>query len=424
MRRRKPWILLLMLVAAFAVIVAACGGDDSTTAEPSAPAVPEPPPPEPEPEPPAPPPEPDPPPEPEPEPDPPPEPEPEPEPVVCEGSIAWMGPSTGEVAFLGTEQLVWAQYAVDVYNEANGTNFTLVEGDTMLDPAEGSIVAQQLIDNDAILGIVGPAGSQVVEASAPILDGNLAFISGSATRTDLTANTTTFFRTVGFDDVQGPTIADLAISLGAMKVFIVDDQESYSTGLADAMTVAFDAAGVEVVRESVSQDVTDFSALVSRIDDDVDVVVLPWQVAANGQLFADQMAEQGKTAQLIGSDGLFTDEFSAEGAYLTSFAPDITGIDDAEIQALIEQFNADGRGDLGTFGPPTYAAANALTVAMDSVCQAGGELTRESVLDAVRALNIEKSILGSPLAFNDAGDVDGAAFYIFQNQGGAKVLLP
>ena len=189
------------------------------------------------------------------------------------------------------------------------------------------------------------------------------------------------------------------------------------------MTVAFDAAGVEVVRESVSQDVTDFSALVSRIDDDVDVVVLPWQVAANGQLFADQMAEQGKTAQLIGSDGLFTDEFSAEGAYLTSFAPDITGIDDAEIQALIEQFNADGRGDLGTFGPPTYAAANALTVAMDSVCQAGGELTRESVLDAVRALNIEKSILGSPLAFNDAGDVDGAAFYIFQNQGGAKVLL-
>jgi branched-chain amino acid transport system substrate-binding protein len=404
MNRKKPWILLLMLAAVLAITVAACGGDDDSSSEPAeAAAVPEP----------------------TPEPDAAATEEPDAAATVsCEASLAWMGPATGEVAFLGQEQLIWAQFAIDVFNEENGTSFTLVEGDTLLDPAEGATVATQLFADDSILGIVGPAGSQVVEAVAPIIDGEIAYISGSATATPLTSTTTSFFRTVGFDDVQGPTIANFIIDqLEAQKVFIVDDQETYSTGLADAATVTFEGATVEVVRESVSQDVVDFSALVSKITDDVDVVFLPWQVAANGQLFADQMAEQGKTAIVFGSDGLFTEDFTVEGAYVSSFAPDITGIEDAEIQALIERFETEERGDLGTFGPPTYAAADALATATYSVCTAGGELSRASVLDAVRNVSIEKSILGRPIVFNADGDVDGAAFFIFQTQGGEKVLV-
>ena len=43
---------------------------------------------------------------------------------------------------------------------------------------------------------------------------------------------------------------------------------------------------VSVQRESVNQKVTDFSSIVTSIPSDTNVVFLPWQVAANGQLFA------------------------------------------------------------------------------------------------------------------------------------------
>ena len=91
-------------------------------------------------------------------------------------------------------------------------------------------------------------------------------------------------------------------------------------------------------RESISQDQTDFSALVSTIPDDAEVVFLPWQLAANAQTFGEQMAEQGKTAVIFGSDGLFSADFTIDGSYVSSFAPDIKGIpEDAERRRSVHE---------------------------------------------------------------------------------------
>ncbi len=345
-------------------------------------------------------------------------------PQVCEAKIGVMAPITGPAASIGEEQRNWALLAVDLYNEENGTNFELVEGDTQLDPAQASTVAQQFAADDAILGVVGPAGSQEVEAVGPIFtDAEMAFVSMSATRESLTdGSLPTFFRVVPHDGQQGPTDAQFMIDeLAASKVMIIDDQTSYSTGLADTTAATLEAAGVEVVRESVSQDVTDFSALVAKIDDATDVVFLPWQIAANAQLFGDQMAEQGKDAVIFGSDGLFSpSDFTVEGAYVSAFAPDIRGIpEDADLVAAYEaQY-----GDFGTFGPPTYAATVVLLDAIRSLCDSGAELTRAAVVDAVRATDQATSILGQPIRFTENGDVDGGRFFIFQIKGGSYELV-
>ena len=64
---------------------------------------------------------------------------------------------------------------------------TIVQGDTQLDPAKASIVAQSMASNSSIVGVIGPAGSQEVTAAAPILKkAGLAFVSGSATNVALT----------------------------------------------------------------------------------------------------------------------------------------------------------------------------------------------------------------------------------------------
>ena len=246
--------------------------------------------------------------------------------VDCTASIGIMGPFTGDVAAIGQEQLNWAKFAVDTFNEEHGTTFELVEGDTQLDPAQASVVAPQFVDNDAIVAVVGPAGSQDVDAVGGIYaDASMAFISPSATATNLTEDYETFYRVVPTDADQGPTDATYMVEeLGAQNVLIIDDQSSYSTGLADSTTAALEDGGATVTRESVSQDQTDFSSLVSAVADDTDVVFLPWQVAANAQLFGNQLAEQGKDVVIFGSDGLFSPEdFKIAGSYVSSFAPDI-----------------------------------------------------------------------------------------------------
>jgi branched-chain amino acid transport system substrate-binding protein len=385
MKKSSFW-LLLALVAAFAIVAAGCGGDDDDDGEPAAQettggtdtgGT---------------------------------------EAVDCTASIGIMGPFTGDVAAIGQEQLNWAKFAVDSFNEERGTTFELVEGDTQLDPAQAATVAPQFVSNSDIVAVVGPAGSQEVEAVGSIYgNAGIAFISPSATATNLTEDFDTFFRVVPTDADQGPTDATyMADELGAQNVLIIDDQSSYSTGLADSTTTALEEAGVTVSRESVSQDQTDFSGLVSSVADDTDVVFLPWQVAANAQLFGNQLAEQGKEAVIFGSDGLFSpDDFKIAGSYVSSFAPDITGLDDPAIQELATAFEEE-YGDFGTFGPPTFAATTVVMEAATAVCEEGGEPTREAILEQMPETNLEESILGQPIRFTENGDIEDATFFIFQ----------
>src|SRR5579859_3455990 len=76
--------------------------------------------------------------------------------TTCTASIGFEGPITGPVAFLGTEQLHFAELAVAADNAANKTNITIVQGDTQLNPAMAVTVTQQLVSNSAIVGVVGP----------------------------------------------------------------------------------------------------------------------------------------------------------------------------------------------------------------------------------------------------------------------------
>ena len=344
-------------------------------------------------------------------------------PVVCEATIGLMLPITGPAPFIGEVQLNWAKYAVDVFNTDMGSTFEVLEGDTKLDPAEGALLAPQLLDNSDIVAIVGPASSPVVDAAGAILDpAGITFISPSSTQVGLAAKYAGLFRTVPTDADQGPTTAAFMIAQGAQKVFILDDQTSYSTGLADSTKTALEAGGVEVVSESVTQDITDFSALVATIPDDADFVYLPWQVAANGEILGNQMAEQGKNIVIFGSDGMDSEDFTIAGSFVAAFAPDIAGIPGSAdlLAGYLDRFDS-----TNTFGPPVFVAVKVILEAVDRVCQAGETPDRANVLAEVGNTDQADSILGSPIKFTPDGDLDGGQFYVFQNVGdGTKTLVP
>ena len=343
---------------------------------------------------------------------------------TCVASVGMEGPLTGPVAPLGQEQLHFAELAVAMDNAANKTKITLVQGDTMLQPAQAVTVTQQFISNGSIVAVVGPAGSQEVEAvGGPMGRAGMAFISGSATAVALTTGSyPTFFRVVSKDSVQGPQDANYIVkTLHPKDLMIVDDQEAYSTGLVSAMLPVFQAAGIKVDHESVSQKVTDFSSLVAKVTPATSVVVLPWQIAANAQQFGRDLAQQHKTALIFGTDGLFSPgTFTITGSYVSSFGPDITAI---PADAAIASAAKAKYGSFGTFGPPVYAATHVIDEAIASVCKAGQTPSRSNVLAAIKNTHEPASILGQPISFDSHGDLVNGKFFLFKITSTGKYQL-
>lgn len=344
----------------------------------------------------------------------------------CVASVGFEGPITGPVASLGTEQLHFAELAVSMDNAANNTKITLVQGDTQLQPAQAVTVTQQFTSNASIVGVVGPAGSQEVEAvGGPMGRAGMAFISGSATAVALTTGSyPTFFRVVSKDSVQGPQDANYIVNtLHPKALMIVDDQEAYSTGLVSAMLPVFQAAGIKVDHESVSQKVTDFSSLVAKVTPAESIVVLPWQIAANAQQFGRDLAQEHKTAVIFGTDGLFSPgTFTISGSYVSSFGPDITAI---PADAAIAQAAQAKYGSFGTFGPPVFAATHVIDEAIASVCKAGQTPSRANVLAAIKQTNEPTSILGQPISFDSHGDIVNGKFFLFKiTPAGKYQLIP
>jgi branched-chain amino acid transport system substrate-binding protein len=343
--------------------------------------------------------------------------------------IGMMGPFTGPAASIGDDQLHWAQFYAAQWNASHKLKLNIVQGDTQLDPSIASTVAQSFASNSSIVGVIGPAGSQEVVASSGILKkAGLGFVSGSATRVSLTDGKLKgyFFRVVPNDGVQGPTAAEYMMSkLGVKKgasVMIVDDQEAYSTGLADIVQASLKKAGITVDRESVSQKATDFSALVGKVGSSTKVVFAPFQIASEAQLVAQQLKAQGKTAIVFGSDGTFDSaKFSVPGSYVSFFAADVTTI--GADRAIVAAYHKQYPGGTTPFGAPNYVAVQLYAQAATAACSAGkGTLTRASLRTALAKQKVAKSILGTPVAFTAHGDVAGAKFHIFKIMAGGKYV--
>lgn len=317
-------------------------------------------------------------------------------------TIGVAAPITGPAASLGQQQLKWAQFFVSRYNRSHRAKLRIVRGDTQLpDTAQAIQVAERFASNSQILGVVGPAGSQEVQVStAPLRNGGLGFVSGSATRTSLTTDGTRrgfFFRTVPNDDQQGPRVANyIRRTLRATRIVIVDGQDAYSVGLSDTVQRRLQTAGATVRRESVNPaETTDFSSLAARVPSNTQVVYMPWQLAPKAQLFGQQLRAAGRRATLFGSDGLFDpDNFKIPGSYVSFFPIDLRS------PVIGAYRRGPGQGQSELFGLPSYMAADVVARAVDKAC-ANGSASRAEVRRFINQTNIPRSqsLLGFAIRF-------------------------
>ena len=340
-------------------------------------------------------------------------------------TIGVAAPITGPAASIGQQQLRWAQFYVKRWNavKANAKQkIAIVQGDTQLgvDTAFAVKVAQSFASNPKVLGVVGPAGSQEVVASTSALKGaGLGFVSGSATRVSLTDGHTDgvnrqgfFFRAVPNDGVQGPTVANyIRLKLKAKRVFIIDDQEAYSQGLADSVQANLKAKGVNVTRDSVSQDTTDFSSLIAKIPGSTDVIYIPWQLSPRAQAFGQQLKAAGKDITLFGSDGLFDPAtWKITGSYDSFFPVDTNTAGREGVRGRARRRRRVLRCSDLRRGP---GRVGAITKACED-----GKATRAEVRKNIARTNIPRSpsLLGFRIVFQKNGELRHGGFGIFQIQ--------
>jgi branched-chain amino acid transport system substrate-binding protein len=339
-------------------------------------------------------------------------------------TIGMAAPITGPASDIGNQQVRWAKYFVKRWNKKHSNaRIKMVMGDTQLgvDTAFAVKAAKSFASNSKVLGVVGPAGSQEVVASTTAYkQGGLGFVSGSASRTTLTDGHTDgnrrgyFYRTVPNDAAQGPAVANwMTKKLKWKRVYIIDDQETYSQGLADGVQKILNNKGVTTKRDSISQKDSDFSSAIAKIPSNYQGIYIPWQLAPQAQAFGQQLQAAGKGhIKLFGSDGLFAPGvWKIAGSYDSAFPYNPAS---KVVQTYVKAHGGNGE----FFGLPSYVAAQVVVGAVTRACKAGhGKTTRTAVRKQIAKTNLKTSILGFSVAYQKSGEMKlPAAYGIYQIQ--------
>ncbi len=288
--------------------------------------------------------------------------------------IGSMSPLTGPYASDGTDIKNGVLTAIEVFEEAGGMpgydKIQLFPQDTACDPRQAVAAANKLI-NLEVAGVVGAyCSSSTIPSSDTLDEEDIIMITPASTNEKVTDRGLAYmFRMCGRDDAQAPAAAKfMKESLGAKTIFIVDDKTTYSQGLADGVSKAAKALGMEVVNhEHVNQGDKDFSAILTMAKRaNADVYYMSLQGFSPAAMMTLQAKRLGLKSQIVTQDAVFQPKFmdvaktAAEGVYLTyGFTDKAT----PEYKAFEERY-VPKYGAIAAYATYAYDAATALLKAI------------------------------------------------------------
>jgi len=340
--------------------------------------------------------------------------------VQADLKIGVAGPMTGANAAFGEQYMKGAQAAADEINAKGGVNgekIVLVKGDDACEPKQAVSVANRLVDQDKVVGVVGHfCSSNTIPASEVYADAGVIMITPGSTNPQVTERgLDAVFRMCGRDDQQGIVAGDYIVDvLKGKKVVVINDKDTYGKGLADATSAQLTKRGVKpILEEGLTRGEKDFSALVTKIRSlGADVVYFGGLHPEAGPLVR-QLREQGlKDVKFMSDDGVVTDELVStaggkqyvEGVYMT-FGADPRLLPDSK--AVVDQFRAVGTEPEG-YTLYAYASVQALADAFAGAKSNKGE-------DAAKWLkaNPVKTVMGEK-AWDSKGDLKVSDYVMYQ----------
>ncbi len=337
-------------------------------------------------------------------------------------SLVFQAPLTGSDALTGSDQLNGALTAVEMYNETNPTvKVNIIKADDQGDPAVAGPVSQGIATNKNVVGIIGPAYSGASIASFPAYKAaHIPMVSMSATRVTLTDpkardNGFPFFhRIVPPDSLQGTSLVKWATEgVTSPKVYVLDDLQSYSTGLVQYLAPQLKVQNITPVAYSHQpKGTTDYTSEVSKIKASGANVVIYAGYYPEAAALAKALKLSGYTGVIASGDGTLNTGFitgagaaAAEGVRLT--APDLpfSLVSNAAQKAAYTKATGEAaaKADSHVYVVSTYDATNVFLT-----CIKGGATTRAAIQNCINNQSFS-TLAGVNVKFGRYGDVVGGA---------------
>lgn len=341
--------------------------------------------------------------------------------------VASVSPLSGAQAALGEMVKLGAQVAVEDAQArfaALGFRLELAPQDDQASPDVGVAVAKRLVNDPAVLGVVGHFNSGVALPSSEVYkDYQLAMVSPANTNPKITerryANVN---RVCGRDDVQGPVGAEFAVNeLKAKRVFVIQDKTAYGQGVAEAFRDKVRALGGQVVGYVGTEERSNFQSLILQMKVLKPDLVYLGGIYDQAGVLVKQMREKGIGAVLMGPDGFDSSEFvkiaqdAADGTYYTTVAGPVDQYPAARDFAA--KFQAKFKKAPESFALYAHDATAVVLAAVEaSIKGADGKMpTREAVSAAVRSASVS-GITGT-IEFDAKGDRRKSDYYILKLEG-------
>lgn len=332
---------------------------------------------------------------------------------ACNLKLAYIGPMTGDYANLGINIANGAKLALEEYNAENADcKVTLEEFDSQGDPEKATPLATEMVNDDQIVGVVGPTFSGETDATGDLFnEAGLVTVSPSATNPELSQNGwDTFHRLLGNDDTQAPAAAKyIQDTVAAKKVFVVDDASDYGKFIAEG--VAAGLGDLVVGTDTVQQKQTDFSATVTKVKASGADALWYGGYYPEAGLFVKQLRAGGWKGTFVSGDGVLDPGFiEAGGAAATEDArltcPCAPATD--EFTADYEALNGTAP---GTYSAEGYDAANVLLQGIND-----GNTDRAALLEWVNGYDADG--LTKRIKWDETGEVAEVVIYAYEVGGG------
>jgi branched-chain amino acid transport system substrate-binding protein len=321
----------------------------------------------------------------------------------------------GLMARQGTE------LAVDAINRRGGIRshrLALLRVDDEGSGATAAAVAQELVNADSVLAVVGHANSTATVAAAGVYDGQLAAVSPSASSPEITGLSPWLFRVIPSDSANGIELARFAKKLGHTRAAILYENNSYGRGLADSFRRAF--AGEITSSEPVAVDGKEVEPYLTYLKLHEPGLIFVAGSDGSGLEILREARRQGIKSDFLGGDGwagVTSDTAAAEGVYVGApFSPDDPR---PEVREFVQTFRAKFGRDPNGFAALAYDATMVIAQAIE---RAGPD--RAAVRDYLESMRERKPYSGvtGSIAFQPTGDIMAKTMSMTRARRGALVL--
>ena len=328
-------------------------------------------------------------------------------------TIAVAGPMTGDnaeysIGFANAAKLMAAQW-----NEKGGVNIggdyytvEIKEFDDKSDSDEAALIAEKIVSDDSIYGVLGHFASGICMVAAPTYqEAGYVNISPTSSHADFSGIGDYIFRNNTVIIVETATSAEIAVKdLGKTKVGILSIDTEWGQTAGQAMEENVAAQGGEVVlHQEVSESAVDFATEIANFKDaGAEVVMVAGMYGTLGP-FIVAMQNSNYIIPVVGCSNAYTEnmlEYSAQAPDIEVYAPVsfFAGNTDPAVQEYVQAYVAAYGSEPSSLTTQAYDSVGIMLSALE----AAGSLDREAMKDALYTLEYDG--MSGYTTFDEVGD--------------------